>query len=63
LSFRFKTEFAVFIRKKNQEMDESWWVANLKALETKPQRLEALTKMNTVIGKETAAFASASWVA
>ncbi|XP_016924235.2 26S proteasome non-ATPase regulatory subunit 5 [Drosophila suzukii] len=35
-------------------MDESWWVANLKALETKPQRLEALTKMNTVIGKETA---------
>ncbi|XP_017065150.1 26S proteasome non-ATPase regulatory subunit 5 [Drosophila eugracilis] len=35
-------------------MEESWWVANIKALESRPQRLEALTKMNTAIGKETA---------
>ncbi|XP_044249843.1 26S proteasome non-ATPase regulatory subunit 5 [Drosophila takahashii] len=35
-------------------MEESWWVANLKALESQPQRLEALTRMNTAIGKEAA---------
>lgn len=32
-------------------MDESWWLAQLKALEPKPQRLEALTSMNTAINK------------
>ncbi|XP_016980029.1 26S proteasome non-ATPase regulatory subunit 5 [Drosophila rhopaloa] len=35
-------------------MEESWWVASLKALETKAQRMGALTKMNTAIAKEAA---------
>ncbi|XP_039496645.1 26S proteasome non-ATPase regulatory subunit 5 [Drosophila santomea] len=35
-------------------MEDSWWVANLKALESRPQRLEALTTMNTTIAKDAA---------
>ncbi|KAH8420369.1 hypothetical protein KR009_009645, partial [Drosophila setifemur] len=37
-----------------QVMEESWWVAHLKALESQPRRLEALTSMNTAISKEAA---------
>ncbi|XP_002042896.2 26S proteasome non-ATPase regulatory subunit 5 [Drosophila sechellia] len=35
-------------------MDDNWWVTNLKALESRPQRLEALTAMNTTIAREAA---------
>ncbi|KAI8033894.1 26S proteasome non-ATPase regulatory subunit 5 [Drosophila gunungcola] len=35
-------------------MEESWWVASLMALESAPQRLEALTRMNTAIAKDAA---------
>eukprot|EP00099_Drosophila_melanogaster_P010880 NP_001285190.1 uncharacterized protein Dmel_CG12096, isoform B [Drosophila melanogaster] len=36
------------------EMEDNWWVTKLKALESKPQRLDALTAMNSAIAKEAA---------